>query len=276
MGNYLVHPRARVPDPVDRGTCTKNQKKGMGRGRRVSWGLGGVKSPGWGSGSRRVFLVKFGGRLHLAPPHQRLSPESQVVTPPPPSSDPKGDIVLPTMDRTSSTVSRSQCVNCQTRITKTTRREVDGALYCVSCSWQVSKLTLMLKQCTTALSMLEEREEKVIMKEEAFRKDRENFISRETKKRRALEHTIVSRLDSVEGVYHMEGKDISIYRNENALICVEKEKRWRQESDQKLQQCTNALAMLKEREGKVTMKEEAFRKDGEFYFKVTTRTMLSP
>jgi hypothetical protein len=47
----------------------------------------------------------------------------------------------------------------------------------------------MLKQCTTALSMLEEREEKVIMKEEAFRKDRENFISRETKKRRALEHT---------------------------------------------------------------------------------------
>ncbi len=74
----------------------------------------------------------------------------------------------------------------------------------------------------------------------------------------------------------MEGKDISIYRNENALICVEKEKRWRQESGQKLEQCTNALAMLKEREGKVTMKEEAFRKDGEFYFKVTTRTMLSP
>ena len=93
----------------------------------------------------------------------------------------------------------------------------------------------MLKQCTAALSMLEEREEKVIMKEEAFRKDRENFISRETKKRRALEHTIVSRLDSVEGVYHMEGRDISIYRNENALICVEKEKRWRQETDQRLQ-----------------------------------------
>jgi hypothetical protein len=61
----------------------------------------------------------------------------------------------------------------------------------------------------------------------------------------------------------MEGRDISIYRNENALMCVEKEKRWRQESDQKLQQCTTALAMLEEREGKVTMKEEAFRKDRE-------------
>ena len=83
--------------------------------------------------------------------------------------------------------------------------------------------------------MLKEREGKVTMKEEAFRKDRENFISRETKKRRALEHTIVSRLDSVEGVYHMEGRDISIYRNENALMCVEKEKRWRQETDQRLQ-----------------------------------------
>jgi hypothetical protein len=129
----------------------------------------------------------------------------------------------------------------------------------------------MLKQCTAALSMLEEREEKVIMKEEAFRKDRENFISRETKKRRALEHTIVSRLDSVEGVYHMEGRDISIYRNEIALICVEKEKRWRQESDQKLQQCTNALAMLKEREGKVTMKEEAFRKDRENFISRETK-----
>jgi hypothetical protein len=36
----------------------------------------------------------------------------------------------------------------------------------------------MLQQCTTALSMLEEREEKLIMKEEAeaFRKDRDNFI----------------------------------------------------------------------------------------------------
>ena len=106
-----------------------------------------------------------------------------------------------------------KCFNCGRRVLKGQRKFVRGKVACGACALQATKLgkrkEVVNLQLTEARKLKAESDDA----RKTWENEKKLFIRAETKKRRKLEEDIGHTLDT-KGIYHFEGKDVSIYRED--------------------------------------------------------------